>query len=164
MDINDLFDGIMKSINQFADEIAKQRLQEKMQDTGRGPENGGVTIRRISRRKRSGVRRICAPLTRCHPCGTRLRLALRLLAGFANRSPETGVIGVVAPTRRKQRESLTIHRKRKPVAQPDSVCGRVCLLFGGGGGSRTRVRKCSPPVSTCLVPYFNFRAGNSVGT
>jgi hypothetical protein len=34
MDINDLFDGIMKSINQFADEIAEQRLQEKMQDTG----------------------------------------------------------------------------------------------------------------------------------
>ena len=31
MDINDLFDGIMKSINQFADEIAEQRLQEKMQ-------------------------------------------------------------------------------------------------------------------------------------
>ena len=30
MDINDLFDGIMKSINQFADEIAEQRLQEKM--------------------------------------------------------------------------------------------------------------------------------------
>jgi len=33
MDINDLFDGIMQSINQFADEIAEQRLQEKMQDT-----------------------------------------------------------------------------------------------------------------------------------
>ena len=28
MDINDLFDGIMKSINQFADEIAEQRLQD----------------------------------------------------------------------------------------------------------------------------------------
>ena len=41
MDINDLFDGIMKSINQFSDEIAEQRLQEKMQETGRGPENGG---------------------------------------------------------------------------------------------------------------------------
>ena len=41
MDINDLFDGIMKSINQFADEIAEQRLQEKMLETGRGPENGG---------------------------------------------------------------------------------------------------------------------------
>ena len=34
MDINDLFDGIMKSINQFADEIAEQRLQKKMQDNG----------------------------------------------------------------------------------------------------------------------------------
>ncbi len=31
----------MKSINQFTDEIAEQRLQQKMQDTGRGPENGG---------------------------------------------------------------------------------------------------------------------------
>lgn len=29
MDINDLFDGIMKSINQLANEIAEQRLQEK---------------------------------------------------------------------------------------------------------------------------------------
>ncbi|OKY73928.1 MAG: hypothetical protein BM485_16805 [Desulfobulbaceae bacterium DB1] len=51
MDINDLFDGIMKSINQFAEgrsrtscasrhsnvpvhQIAEQRLQEKMQDNG----------------------------------------------------------------------------------------------------------------------------------
>jgi len=57
MDINDLFDEIMKSINQFAEgrsrtscasrhsnipvhQIAEQRLQEKMQETGRGPENG----------------------------------------------------------------------------------------------------------------------------
>ena len=56
MDINDLFDGIMKSINQFAQgrsrtsctsrhsnipvhQIAEQRLQEKIQDTGRSPEN-----------------------------------------------------------------------------------------------------------------------------
>ena len=45
MDINDLFDGIMKSINQFAFDAAEQRLQEKMQDTGRGPENGGKTRR-----------------------------------------------------------------------------------------------------------------------
>jgi hypothetical protein len=50
MDFNDLFDGIMMSINQFADEIAEQRLQEKMQDTGRDPENGG-RMRRILRRK-----------------------------------------------------------------------------------------------------------------
>lgn len=54
MDINDLFDGIMKSINQFADEIAEQRVQEKIQETGRGPENE-VRMRRISRRKRSGI-------------------------------------------------------------------------------------------------------------
>jgi hypothetical protein len=38
MDINDLFDGIMKSINQFADEIAEQRLQEIW--GGRRDENG----------------------------------------------------------------------------------------------------------------------------
>ena len=31
MDINDLFDGIMKSIKNFTDEIAEHRLQEKMQ-------------------------------------------------------------------------------------------------------------------------------------
>ena len=47
MDINDLFDGIIKSINQFADEIAEQRLQEKMQNTGRGPENGGKNAENI---------------------------------------------------------------------------------------------------------------------
>jgi hypothetical protein len=29
MDINDLFDGIMKNIKQLADESAEQRLQEK---------------------------------------------------------------------------------------------------------------------------------------
>lgn len=40
MNINDRFDGIMKSINQFADAIAEQRSQEKMQESGRGPENG----------------------------------------------------------------------------------------------------------------------------
>ncbi len=62
MDINDLFDGIMKSINQFADEIAEQRLQEKMQETGRGPENGGLRMRRILRRKR--LRRLGLSFTR----------------------------------------------------------------------------------------------------
>jgi hypothetical protein len=58
MDINDLLDGIMKNISQFADgrsrtscasrhpnvrvhQIDEQRLQEKIQETGRGPENGG---------------------------------------------------------------------------------------------------------------------------
>ena len=54
MDINDLIDGIMKSLNQFADEIAEQRLQDIMQESERDPENGG-RMRRILRRKRSGV-------------------------------------------------------------------------------------------------------------
>ena len=55
MDINDLFDGIMKSINQFADEIAEQRLQEKMQDTGRGPENGGKNAENLEPKEKRGV-------------------------------------------------------------------------------------------------------------
>jgi hypothetical protein len=55
MDINDLFDGIMKSINQFADEIAEQRLQEKMQDTGRGPENEGKNRENLEPKEKRGV-------------------------------------------------------------------------------------------------------------
>jgi len=30
MDINDLFDGIMRTINRYADEVIEQRAQEKM--------------------------------------------------------------------------------------------------------------------------------------
>lgn len=55
MDINDLFDGIMKSINQFADEIAEQRLHEKMQDTGRGPENGGKNMENFEAKEKRGA-------------------------------------------------------------------------------------------------------------
>ena len=82
MDINDLFDGIMKSINQFADEIAEQRLQEKMQDnglerseqtvrepqaspegmplrsraeSGRGPENGGKNAENFETKEKRGM-------------------------------------------------------------------------------------------------------------
>ncbi len=55
MDINDLFDGILKSINQFADEIAEQRLQEKMQDTGRGSENGGKNAENFDAKEKRGV-------------------------------------------------------------------------------------------------------------
>ena len=54
-DINDLFDGIMKSINQFSDEIAEQRLQEKMQETGRGPENGGKSAKNFEAKEKRGV-------------------------------------------------------------------------------------------------------------
>jgi hypothetical protein len=45
----------MKSINQFADEIAEQRLQEKMQDTGRGPENGGKNAENFEAKEKRGV-------------------------------------------------------------------------------------------------------------
>ncbi len=55
MDINDLFDGIMKSINQFADEIAEQRLQEKMQETGRGPENVGNNAENLEPKEKRGM-------------------------------------------------------------------------------------------------------------
>jgi len=55
MDINDLFYGIMKSINQYADEIAEQRLQEKMQGSGRGPENGGKNAENIEAKEKRGV-------------------------------------------------------------------------------------------------------------
>ncbi|MHB1705299.1 MAG: hypothetical protein ACYCSH_04495 [Acidithiobacillus sp.] len=40
MDINNLFDGIMKSINQFSDEIAEQRLREKCRTPTRSGEWG----------------------------------------------------------------------------------------------------------------------------
>lgn len=52
MDINDLFDGIMKSINRFADEIVEQRLQEKMQKTGRGPEREGKNVENFQPREK----------------------------------------------------------------------------------------------------------------
>ena len=55
MDINDLFDGIMKSINRFADEIAEQRLQEKMQETGRGPENGAENAENFPPKEKRGI-------------------------------------------------------------------------------------------------------------
>ena len=55
MDINDLFDAIMKSINQFADEIAEQRLQEKMQESGQGPENGGKNPQNFQAKEKRGV-------------------------------------------------------------------------------------------------------------
>lgn len=55
MDINDLFDGIMKSINQFADEIAEQRLQGKMQESGRGPENEGKNAENFEPKEKLGM-------------------------------------------------------------------------------------------------------------
>jgi len=45
----------MKSINQFADEIAEQRLQKKMQQTGRGPENGGKKEENFELKKKRGI-------------------------------------------------------------------------------------------------------------
>ncbi len=37
MGINELFDGIAKVVERFAEEIAEQKLLEREQKTGRGP-------------------------------------------------------------------------------------------------------------------------------
>ena len=37
MGINELFDGIAKIVDRFAEELAEQKLLEKEQQTGRGP-------------------------------------------------------------------------------------------------------------------------------
>jgi hypothetical protein len=37
MGINELYDEITKVVEQFAEELAEQKLQEKKQKTGRGP-------------------------------------------------------------------------------------------------------------------------------
>jgi hypothetical protein len=70
MDINDLFDGIVKSINQFADKIAEQRLQEKMQESGRGPENGGKNAENFEAKEKRGMtdfpKRECSGRQRRH--------------------------------------------------------------------------------------------------
>ncbi len=55
MDINELLDGIMKSINQFAYDPAEQRLQKKMLETGRGPENEGKNAENFEPKERRGV-------------------------------------------------------------------------------------------------------------
>ncbi|RMH22304.1 MAG: hypothetical protein D6698_01330 [Gammaproteobacteria bacterium] len=55
MDINDLFDRIMKSINQFAFDVAEQRLQKKLQDTGQGPENGGKNTENFEAKEKRGM-------------------------------------------------------------------------------------------------------------
>jgi len=72
MNINELFDGIMKSINQFAEgrsrtscasrhsnipvhQIAEQRLQEKMQESGRGSENGGKNAENFQAKEKQGM-------------------------------------------------------------------------------------------------------------
>jgi len=66
MDINDLFDGIIKSINQFAFDPAEHRLQEKtclrqaqrgrqVQDTGRGPENGDENAENFEAKEKRGM-------------------------------------------------------------------------------------------------------------
>ena len=45
----------MKSINQFAFDPAEQRLQEKMQETGRGPENGGKNAENFEAKEKPGM-------------------------------------------------------------------------------------------------------------
>ena len=56
MGINELFDGIAKVVEQFANELAEQKLIEKKQQTGRGlkvepekTEKGDVKEKKIYR-------------------------------------------------------------------------------------------------------------------
>ena len=95
MDNNDLFDGTMKSINQFADEIAEQRLQEKMQESGRGPENGGKNAENFEAKEKRGMTDLCpahaVASLRDSPKDSRS-------VCVASRSPEKGVIRAAAPT------------------------------------------------------------------
>lgn len=46
----------------------------------------------------------------------------------------------------------------------DCILPKIKDKTGGGGGSRTRVRKCSPLVSTCLVPGLKVRIWHAAGT
>jgi len=54
MDINDLFDGIIKSIKQFAFGAAEQRRQERRQESGRGPENRGMSSQNREPKEKRG--------------------------------------------------------------------------------------------------------------
>ncbi len=55
-------------------------------------------------------------------------------------------------------------KRKKPARKPDAARGRVWLLcIGGGGGSRTRVRKSSAAASTRLVPDLRFASEASRG-
>ena len=51
MDINDLFEGVLKVINKFADEVAEQRAKEKMPLSGRGPEGKGENAENLAVRE-----------------------------------------------------------------------------------------------------------------
>ena len=51
MGINELFDGIAKLVERFAEELAEQRLQEKMSRTGRGPKVGAGNSEKNSPRE-----------------------------------------------------------------------------------------------------------------
>ena len=51
MGINEFFDGIAKVVERFTEELAEQRLQEKMQKTGRGPKVRPENSEKISPRE-----------------------------------------------------------------------------------------------------------------
>jgi len=61
----------MKSINQFTFDAAEQRLQEKMQETGRGPENGGKNAENFEAKEKRGMtdfpKRECSGPQHRHP-------------------------------------------------------------------------------------------------
>jgi hypothetical protein len=46
MDINELFEGIMKAINQYTDDIVGERMQPKVSATEQGPEDRKFRMRK----------------------------------------------------------------------------------------------------------------------
>lgn len=52
MGINDLFDGSMKRIDQFAFALAEPQLQEKMQESRPGSEDKGKNVERFQLQQR----------------------------------------------------------------------------------------------------------------
>jgi len=114
MNIDDLFDGITKTINYFTDEIAEQQLPEKMLETERVPENGGRNSGNIEPEDKRDMTdfpaMIIVPATSIYffiPAGVETQ-CIASLQGEGRykhgrnddhgRFPADGVVGPIAPT------------------------------------------------------------------
>jgi hypothetical protein len=70
---------------------------------------------------------------------------------------QTANLQLTHPAEPKSCESIIFNRNNKPLFRG------VWRNFGGGGGSRTRVRKPSAAASTRLVPDLSFASEASRG-
>ena len=132
MGINELTDEIARVIEQFAEEIAEQRLQEKEQKTGRCSK-----VKVENSEKGEGNKKGIYP-------------------DFPKTTQQQG-----EPAATRNTVTPCYKKKNEPSDMPPAAFGPVRLEFiGGGGGSRTRVRKYSPHVSTCLVPGSHLASGS----